>query len=610
MKLVRDILASVRFLNRRDRRLLGLATLTKMSISVLDLLGIFLIGVVGALGVSFSSGQQPPAAAVRALSAFGLRDISGGSGIAVLASAAAALLLTKSVLSPFLLARIFRFLARREAMVSAQLTEGLLKQPLTFVQRRSSQQTASALIVGVNAVTVGVLGQTVIAASEITLLVLLAIALLILNPAVALGAILFFVVIAVTLQNLLGKRSADFAVQRRTADVASLVAIQEALGAYREITVADRRSLYVSKIRELRNSASTASAGTQMVGMMPKYISELALVVGGSALAAILFTSESTAVAAGTFAVFLVAAMRGMPSLLRLQAATLGIRSSGAMAAPTVALAEDLEAAQTAPPSDGPAHPATAPTLDFAPPIDLSHVTFGYVPGSPVLNDISISVAGGQSVALVGRSGAGKSTLADIILGVLEPDTGAVSVGGLSPGEAVRRWPGSIAYVPQDVMLSNDSVRANVALGIPTQSVDDDQVWEALRAAHLEDYVRTQPAGLDGLIGERGLRLSGGQRQRLGIARALFTKPRLLVLDEATSSLDAETEQNITDMLHELEHEVTTVIIAHRLSTVRHADLVVYLDEGRKVASGSFETVCAQVPALQRQADLMGLRPT
>lgn len=611
MKLLRDIRAAVSFLNSRDRRLLGLATLIQMSISVLDLLGVFLLGIAGALGISLGSGRQPPPVVMRAVSAFGLHDASGSSALVVLAIAAAALLLTKSLLSPFLLARVFRFLGKREAIISAQLAQGLLKQSLTFVQRRSSQQTASALMTGVNALVFGVLGQTIVAVSEIALLAMLAIVLFVVKPIVALGAVLFFAAIAGALQKTLGQRNADFAVQLRQADVASLVAIQEAMGAYREITVSDRRSLYIDRLRASRNSAAEASAGRQLIGMMPKYISEFAMVVGASALAAILFHGEPTAVAAGTFTVFLAAAARAMPSLLRLQAATLTIRSGGAMAASTFALAEDLDTAINGLPSDALECPAAQPPQhrDCAPPIDISDITFAYVPGFPALHDISLSVAGGQSVALIGRSGAGKSTLADIILGVLQPDTGTVSIGGLLPGEAIRRWPGSIAYVPQDVMLFNESLRANVALGIPPQSVDDDQVWEALRAAHLEDYVRAQPTGLDCLIGERGLRLSGGQRQRLGIARALYTRPRLLVLDEATSSLDAETEQAINEMLHRMEHDVTTVIIAHRLSTVRHADLVVYLEDGRKLAMGTFDSVRAQVPALQRQADLMGLRP-
>jgi ABC-type multidrug transport system fused ATPase/permease subunit len=601
------IRASLGLLDRRDRRLLALATAVKMTSSLLDLFGVVLLGAVGALAVSAGNAGPPPRPVASALAALGLDGWSSGSVIGVLAGAAAALLLIKSMLSPFLMSRVFRFLGRREAAVSAHLTQALLAQPLTFVQRRSSQQTASALMQCANAATVQVLGQSVLAAGEVALLTLLAVVLILVNPPVAFGAIAFFAAFAATLQKILGQRTADHAVQRRSADVASLVAVQEALGAYREITVANRRSFYVDRIKTLREQAAQSAVDSQLLGMTTKYVSEAALVVGASALAGALFSTEPIPLAAGTFAMFLAAATRIMPALLRLQNALLSIRSAGGWATPTFELAADLESRF---PVTVNADPVTGPDpTDFVPCIDVSDVTFSYAEHTPALRGVSMAISAGQSVALVGRSGAGKSTLADVILGVLEPQCGTVAVGGVAPDDAVRRWPGSIAYVPQDVMLANDTLRANVALGIHRELVDDQQVWDALRRAHLENYLRNQAGGLDSVIGERGLRLSGGQRQRLGIARALYTRPRLLVLDEATSALDAETEEAITATLADLAEDVTTVVIAHRLSTVRNADLVVYLDEGRAAAVGTFDEVCARVPALQRQATLMGLRP-
>ncbi len=235
-------------------------------------------------------------------------------------------------------------------------------------------------------------------------------------------------------------------------------------------------------------------------------------------------------------------------------------------------------------------------------------MTFRY-PGSaePALRDLSLSVPAGRSVALVGRSGAGKSTLADVILGVSHADTGQVTVGGVPAAQALRRWPGAIAYVPQEVMLVDDSVRANVALGLPEELVADEAVWDALDLARLGDFIREKPEGLDSPVGERGVRLSGGQRQRIGIARALLTRPRLMVLDEATSSLDAETEWEFTEVLNDLKG-VTRVIVAHRLTTVQSADLVVHLEEGAVSAVGTFDEVCSANRTFRRQAELMGLR--
>lgn len=608
--------ASLGLLNRRDRRLLGAAILVQMATALLDLLGVTLIGLVGAMSIATVQGQQPPKSVGAVIVALGLGELPQPQLLGLIAGAAAVVLLSKSVLSPLLMRRVFEFLAGRQAIVSGRLAKALLGRPLTFVQQRSSQETAAALLQGVGAATVVTLGQTVVAASEIALLSVLAVALLLVDPGVALGALVFFTFFGAGLQRALGHRMSQVSAQWLTADIASLSAVQEVVGSYREITVADRRSLYVDRIQRLRSDAARAAASFQVFSILPKYMSEAAVVIGAFSLAAVLFATRPVPEAAGTFALFLATATRIMPSLLRLQGAALAIRGAAGAAALTYQLADELGH-----PLDGPPgreqFRATVRRITqlghrgFVPRIELHNVSFTYpVSTDPAIREVSMVVEPGQSVALVGRSGAGKSTLADVILGVLEPDAGELTVSGLDPAEAVCRWPGAIAYVPQDVLLSNDSVRGNVAVGIPGEDVDDDLVWDALRRAHLEDHFRGLPDGLETQIGERGLRLSGGQRQRLGLARALFTRPRLLVLDEATSALDAETELAVTEMLGELETDVTTVIVAHRLSTIRNADLVLYIENGLVQSQGTFEEVCLRVPALRRQASIVGLEPS
>lgn len=605
--------SSLRLLDRRDRRLLAVAVATQMATSLLDLVGVALLGLVGLLAVSAVKGQPPPTGVVDLLSRLGVHA-SNTALIAGTAGMAAVLLITRNVVNPLVMKRILTFLARREAFVSARLTRELLSRPLTVIQQRSSQQTAAALLDGTYYATSVVLGQAVVLASETTLLTLLVATLLLINPAVTAVGVAYFAVLGGVLQRVMGKRAQQLGAERRRLQVASLVAVQEAVGAYREITVSDRRMLYAGRIQGLRRRTAQTLADLQLIAMLPKYVSEGGLVLGAFALAGILFATKSADVAAGMFAVFLATATRVMPSMLRLQSASLQIRSAAASALSTYQLAEELghpgATAHDDPDTESLRHVLENGHADFVPAVALTDVTFAY-PGAdePALNGVNLSFGAGRTVALVGRSGAGKSTLADIILGVLQPDSGRVTLGGLPPADAVRRWPGGVGYVPQDVLLTNDSVRANVALGLPPEIVDDELVWESLRRAELEEYVRRQPQGLDCVIGERGLRLSGGQRQRLGIARALFSRPRLLTLDEATSSLDAETEHTIATMLDELDDDVTTVVIAHRLSTVRHADLVVYLQDGTVLATGTFDQVCARIPALRHQAELMGLHP-
>jgi ABC-type multidrug transport system fused ATPase/permease subunit len=238
----------------------------------------------------------------------------------------------------------------------------------------------------------------------------------------------------------------------------------------------------------------------------------------------------------------------------------------------------------------------------------LKEVSFKYdVASKFALNSISLEIKSGQQVAIVGSSGAGKTTLVDLLLGVTTPDSGEVLVSGLPISEAISKWPGAISYVPQDIKIANGSIRENVGLGYPKNLAQDPRVNTALETAHLIELVNELPDGLDSATGEKGSKLSGGQRQRLGIARALFTSPKLIVFDEATSALDGETEALIADSLQKLKGNVTVVMIAHRLSTVRNSDLVVYLEAGAVRAIGNFDEVRQQVPNFDKQARLMGL---
>jgi ABC-type multidrug transport system fused ATPase/permease subunit len=220
---------------------------------------------------------------------------------------------------------------------------------------------------------------------------------------------------------------------------------------------------------------------------------------------------------------------------------------------------------------------------------------------------LSLQIRPGELVAFVGPSGAGKTTLIDLILGVLNPGSGRVEISGCTPLAAIEKWPGCIGYVPQDVVIFNGTIRENIALGFDSEFVSDVQISEALKVAHLKEFVQSLPEGLDTRVGDRGTKLSGGQRQRLGIARAMYTKPKLLVLDEATSSLDGKTESAISESISELAGNVTVILIAHRLSTVRNADQVVYINEGKIVQTGSFEEVRRKVTNFDIQAKLMGL---
>ena len=610
MSAVSSVRGALKLLSVRDRWKLALVTLFQMSTSILDLIGVVLVGLFGALAVA-SAQEQPAPPLLNSFSGLlGLESLSEQQWLLLIASLAVVALLSKSLLSATLLRRTFLFLASREAAVSNRLAALLLQQPLTYVQRRSSQETFYALVPGCTSATLVILGQGVIVASEAMLLLLLGVTLLAVNPVTALGSVTFFGLVAVSLHFALGRWATSSGNVSATTAVASQEAIQEVLSGYREVFVADRRDAYLHRFQSLRWRAAKASADLQFISTFPKYIFEVALVVGSIVLAWVLFSTEDTVVAVGTLGLFLAAATRIMPSILRLQSALLAIKHAAAMAERTFGLASELAVrAITSKRGENSIHSIlpTKPDCHFSPGLILSNVTFHYGASPlPAIDSLSLTIAPGESLAVVGRSGAGKSTLADMMLGLLEPSAGEITLGGVAPSSAVAYWPGSIAYVPQSVTLTNSTIRDNVGFALAREDIDDSLVWSALERAHLADVVRSLEGDLDARVGEAGARLSGGQRQRLGIARALYSKPTFMVLDEATSALDSETEAALTQTMSDLRGQVTTVIIAHRLSTIESVDRVAYLENGRLLALDSFDAVCKVIPAFEKQVSLIG----
>lgn len=218
--------------------------------------------------------------------------------------------------------------------------------------------------------------------------------------------------------------------------------------------------------------------------------------------------------------------------------------------------------------------------------IELSHISFHYPDSDKyIFKDAHMVVPKGKSVGIIGASGAGKSTIVDVMLGLLKPESGTVCIGGMSVFEQYGGWLANIGYIPQTINLMDDSIRANIAFGIPEDEIDDERVQEVLEEAQLEGFIEQLPEGSQTIVGERGVRLSGGQRQRIGIARALYHNPELLILDEATSALDNDTEAAIMDAINRFHGRKTMLIIAHRMKTIEHCDLIYRVDNGKIVPS-------------------------
>jgi ATP-binding cassette, subfamily B, bacterial PglK len=612
----REVSRSLALLNPKERRAYWAAVGLQIMTSLLDLAGVLLFGMVGVIASSVAQGAAIPPSIQMVLSSLGLAGASPSTASLVLAALAAVLLVLKSVASLLILRWVTKFLSTASARVSSEMSADFFSLPIVYVNRFASQWSAFALVHGVTGAIVNTLTNAMVIWVELSLLGVLAAALLLLDPLITVFAVAYFGLIGLVMNQTLKGWAYSTGIVMAETDWESNLNVQDGIATYREITVANRREHYIDRFRSLRKAGTKSYADQQFIGQLPRYGMEVALVVGGVLLVAALLRLGTVESALGSLVLFLTAASRVMPSMLRLNGARINLRSLGPRADYAFTMADHIREHTTSATLHDTPSGVTVTDVGIAPParsellldVAVRDLQVDY-PGSqtPALNGITFTLPPGGALAVVGPSGGGKSTLADAILGVVLPSTGTVRIGGLSPGQVVRRYPGLVAYVPQSVALVSGSVRDNVALGLSQDQIDDDRVWAALKRAHLADYLADAREGLDTAVGERGVQLSGGQRQRLGIARALYTDPRLLVMDEATSALDAEIENLVTQTIEELGSEVTTITIAHRLATIRRADSVIYLDGGRLLAQGTFEEVRTSVPRFDHQANLLGL---
>ena len=592
-------------LSKSDRKKLLAAALLQMCLGALDLLGVVAIGLLGALSVSGLQSQQPGNRISSALRLLHISESSFQTQAIILGVGAVSLLVGRTILSIFFTRRILFFLSRRGAKISANLISRLLSQPLLMVQARTTQETLYAVTSGVTIITLNILATSIVMVSDLSLLMIMAIGLFVVDPSTAVGTLLVFSLIGYFLYRFMHVRAGKLGAMNSKFSIASNEKIVEVFNSYRESVVRNRRDYYAREIGKIRYALANVSAESAFMPYVSKYVIETAVVLGALLVGATQFIMQDAAHAVATLAIFLAAGTRIAPAVLRVQQGSIQIRGSLGAAQPTLELIESLGQTQMIENVDD--------TVDilhegFASEIRIANVSLTYPSKqSPAVSNVSLTIPSGASVAIVGPSGAGKTTIIDVLLGVLNPDEGGVLISGLSPLLAVAKWPGAVSYVPQDVVIAAGTIRENVALGYPPEVATDELVMSALRVAHLDKFVASLPSGLDTQVGERGAKISGGQRQRLGIARAMFTRPHLLVLDEATSSLDGETEASISEAIHELRGSTTVVLIAHRLSTVRNADIVVYLAEGKIMAKGTFDEVRDAVPDFDRQAKLMGL---
>jgi ABC-type multidrug transport system fused ATPase/permease subunit len=592
-------------LSKEQKTKVLFVAIIQASLSILDLIGVAAIGLVGALAVTGVQSKNPGDRVGQALEILNIQDFTLQNQVAILGIFAAALFTARTILSIVLSRKILFFLSRCGAFISGNLVEKLLAQPLSTVQSKSSQETLFSVTQGVNALTVGLIGSVTTMFSDVVLLIVICLGLFAVDPTLAISTIVFLSVTALALYLMMSKRARKLGVLNGELSIFGDQKILEVLNSYREALIKNRREYYSNQIRDSRINLANVTAEFSFMPNISKYVIEISLVLGAVLISASQFLLQDASRAVATLGVFLAAGSRLAPAILRLQTSAIQIRLSGGQAKSTLELIDFLSTQDF---NQTKSQGFRTDFEFFVPQIEINNLTYVHSNQKlPTLKKISINILPGELVALAGPSGAGKTTLVDCMIGALSTESGSVKISGLNPLEAIERWPGAIGYVPQDVVMLNATIKENVIFGYSADEVPESFVNDALLKAHLFDHVSGLENGIDSYVGDKGTKLSGGQRQRLGIARALVTKPRLLILDEATSSLDGKSEADISDSINEFRGEVTTIVIAHRLSTIRTADKVIYMNKGEIEFIGIFDEVRRNVPEFDNQAKLMGL---
>ncbi len=471
--------------------------------------------------------------------------------------------------------------------IGVRLYNRVINQPYSFHITRNTSEVIAA-VSKVQVVLKGAVSPVMDGLISITIALAIVTALILIEPVATLTAAGLFVTMYVLIAVFIRWRLKRNGKRIAAAQTERVRCVQEGLGGIRDILLDNSQQHYTQSYARVDRRLRTAQANTALLKKAPKFLIEwvgITLIIG---LAFFLSMTTGGLIAAlPVLGALALGAQRLMPLLQKIYDAWARMTSSHQMFADVLEL---LELPMTA------AESGTANKLDFQREIRLEEIGFHYPRAEQrVLENIDLVIPRGTRVGIIGPTGSGKSTLVDIIMGLLVPDRGRLLIDGIPVTEDNRRaWQNHISHVPQHIFLADASIAENIAIGVPKKRIDRERVIAAARAARIHDYIESRPGQYDARVGERGIQLSGGQRQRIGIARAIYRQADVLVLDEATSALDNDTESAVMACIDDLGEELTVLMIAHRLTTLRNCDLIVALEKGRIRQVGNYRQVLGE----------------
>ena len=526
----------------------------------------------------------------------------GPSGYGFILLAICVLIIGKSLLSMGLQWFTTRRLARFDLAIGDKLFASFIHSPWTKRLSRNVNQVVHLADAGVATVMNGFMlqfiGYPAIFTTSAAVVLVLAIA----QPLTAVISVVYLGLIAVLLNTVISGKTMQAARVRRDYAYKVSSLMSDMISAMKEITLRNQLESVAGVLHTNRESLARARSNLSFLGTFPRFVLDGALVGGILLVGGAGFLTGGAPAAISAVAIFGIAGVRLVPAMTSLQSTSNLLKSNAPYVDDLIReiedAREDVANAEVVGKDPLPEHPRS---------LELKNVSFSYSPHSaPALKNVTLSIPFGSTLGIVGSSGAGKSTLVDLLLGLIVPSRGSITIDGLNLKNVLSAWRSRVGYVPQNVALFDGTIAQNVALTW-TNDFDEDRVKRALTKAQMWPSVQRREGGIRSRIGDKGIALSGGQRQRIGIARALYSDPFVLVMDEATSALDSKTESRVSQALDKLDENVTLVLVAHRLSTIRNCDQICFMKDGSIKAIGTFEELVATVPEFAEQAALASL---
>jgi len=573
--------------------------------SILDLVGIFLIGVIGSLTISGIQTKNSGTRVTRLLQLAHLESFNFQTQVGILGVVTGLVFILRTVLSFYFTKATLNFLSTKAADISSRLIYNILHGPFEVIKNLKIQEVIYGSTSGVEALVIRVIGPLLVAVSDLFLLTVILLGLFAYSLSLAVSILIIFGLISYIVYKNLSKKSYNLGIQNAELSVYNNSKLSEALRSYRELYVQDRINIYSEILSINRKASAKVNSKAALLPNISKYAIESSVVIGTLLIAATQFVIEDATAAITGMAIYLAAASRIAPGALRIQQSLLSVKNNLGAAEISLKLNDTFGNLEK---KSEYLNTQTNSLKDFKGEIIVDNVSFKYADSqNNILNNVNLLLGPGKMLAIVGSSGMGKSTFIDLLLGVIKPISGNIKISGIEPNEAVKKWPGAISYIPQNISIINGTILENIILGFSKNEVDIKKIHLAIKNAQLSEFIQSLPDGEETGIIENGLNLSGGQKQKIGIARALVSNPTLLILDEATSSLDSKSESDIMKVINSLRESSTLIVVAHRLSTIRNADQILYFGEKVHTHANSFEELVNKVPDFKEQANLLGL---